>query len=86
MRNIQHQPEQHRFALMKDNEEIGYIEYRQNNGGWEITETRIMPDFRGQSLARLLVDYVISEADRQGLAISASCDYAEEVLARSGRG
>jgi len=37
-------------------------------------------------LARLLVDHVISEADRQGLAISASCDYAEEVLARSGRG
>ena len=71
---------------MKDDEEIGYIEYRQNNRGWEITETRIMPDFRGQSLARLLVDHVISEADRQGLAISASCDYAEEVLARSGRG
>ena len=86
MRHIQHQPEQHRFALMKDDEEIGYIEYRQNNRGWEITETRIMPDFRGQSLARLLVDHVISEADRQGLAISASYDYAEEVLARSGRG
>ncbi len=50
MRNIQHQPEQHRFALMKDNEEIGYIEYRQNNGRLgQITETRIMPDFRGQS-------------------------------------
>ncbi len=86
MRNIQRQPEQHRFALMKAMKKSAISNTAQNNGGWRITETRIMPDFRGQSLQRLLVDHVISEADRQGLAISASCDYAEEVLARSGRG
>lgn len=85
MLNIQHQADRQRFALTLDNEEIGYLEYKVMGGSWDITETRISPSARGQGLARRLVEAAIKEADKQGIPISASCDYAEEILAHNGR-
>lgn len=86
MNNIQHHPDNNRFTLSKeDGEEIGYLEYRLIGNSWNITETRIAPQYRGQGLAHFLVSSVIKEADKLGVNITASCDYAEQVIARLGR-
>lgn len=85
MLSIQHQAEQQRFALILDGEEIGRLVYQVVGGSWDITETRINPDQRGQGLARRLVEAALKEADQRGIPISASCDYAEEVMAHNGR-
>ncbi len=85
MLTIQHQAEQQRFALILDGQEIGHLDYKIIGGGWNITETRIAPESRGQGLARRLVEAALKEADKQGIPISASCDYAEEIMARDGR-
>lgn len=85
MLNIQHQEDRHRFSLTLDDKEIGHLDYQVSGGSWDITETRISPDARGQGLGRRLVDAAIKEADHRGIPISASCDYAEEIMARSGR-
>ncbi|MDO5640143.1 MAG: GNAT family N-acetyltransferase [Neisseria sp.] len=85
MLNIRHQADQQRFALILDDEEIGYLDYKVVGGSWDITETRVSPSARGQGLGRRLVDAALKEADKQGIPVSASCDYAEEILAREGR-
>ncbi|UOO80802.1 N-acetyltransferase [Uruburuella testudinis] len=85
MLNIQHQADRQRFSLTLDGAEIGHLDYSIIGGSWDITETRVSPEARGQGLARRLVDAAVKEADKQGIPITASCDYADEIFAREGR-
>ncbi|WP_416190731.1 GNAT family N-acetyltransferase [Neisseria sp. CCUG12390] len=85
MAQIQHQPDAQRFVLLSDDEIVGELDYRTLGNTLDITHTRIDPQHRGKGLARLLVDAAIQEAGKNGLALTASCDYAEQILAREGR-
>ncbi len=82
MNHIQHHAERHMFTLLQDKRQAGYLSYRPGPGGWDIEHTVIDPAYRGQGLARLLVDAAIAEAARQNIRLSASCSYAAAVLAR----
>ncbi|ATD64791.1 N-acetyltransferase [Neisseria weixii] len=85
MPNIQHQAESQKFFLLADDEIIGELDYRTLNNTLDITHTRIEPQHRGKGLARHLVNAAIREAEKNSLNLTASCDYAEQILAREGR-
>ncbi|UOO77505.1 N-acetyltransferase [Neisseria sp. Dent CA1/247] len=82
MNTVQHLPEQQTFILLKDNEEAGHLKYDVSDGLWNITHTVVNPAFRGQGLARILVDAAIAEAEKRNIRLKADCDYAAAVLAK----
>ncbi len=81
MNSIHYQAEQQRFSLMQNGREAGYLTYRKNGDAWNIDHTVVSPEYRGQGLARLLVDAAITEAEKQNIRLSASCSYAADILA-----
>lgn len=81
MDTVRHFPEQQKFSLLKNFEEAGFLTYRVTGDGWEIDETVVSPAFRGQGLARILVEAAIAEAGRQNVGLTARCEYAAGVLA-----
>lgn len=85
MPNIRHQTESQKFVLLADDEIVGELDYRTLGNTLDITHTRIEPQHRGKGLARHLVNAAIQEAEKNGLNLTASCDYAEQILAREGR-
>ncbi|WP_255464532.1 GNAT family N-acetyltransferase [Neisseria yangbaofengii] len=85
MPNIQHQIESQKFVLLADDEIVGELDYRKLGNALDITHTRIEPKYRGKGLARYLVNAAIQEAEKNGLDLTASCDYAEQILAGEGR-
>ncbi|MCP1773113.1 putative GNAT family acetyltransferase [Neisseria perflava] len=86
MPDIRHEPALQRFTLMNTEDgEIGLLQYRIADGRFDITDTRINPKYRGQGLARHLVNAAVAEAEKLGLDLASSCDYAEAILVREGR-
>lgn len=85
MLNIRHQIDLQKFVLLSDGETVGDLSYRADGKVLEITYTRIEPEHRGKGYARRLVNAAVQEAEKHGLALAASCDYAEQILAREGR-
>ncbi|MCS4532699.1 GNAT family N-acetyltransferase [Neisseria montereyensis] len=79
---IQHIPEQQKFILSVEGKEAGFIHYLSDNNTWDITHTVVDPAFRGQGLARILVDAVIEYTEQNHIRLIAHCDYAEVILQR----
>lgn len=82
---VTHLPEQNTFILSKDSEEAGHLKYDVSDGLWNITHTVISPAYRGQGLARILVEEAMAEAAKHNIRLTASCDYAASVLATQHR-
>ncbi|ASK26603.1 GNAT family N-acetyltransferase [Neisseria chenwenguii] len=84
MPTVKHYPEAHCFVLSHENEIAGELDYRLADGMFNIVHTRVDPKFRGQGLAKHLLDAAVAEAGKLGLPLEAECGYAEEVLTREG--
>ncbi|PSJ81478.1 GNAT family N-acetyltransferase [Neisseria iguanae] len=82
---IQHQTDSQRFILLADEEITGELDYRIIGNSLDITHTHIEPQHRGKGLARHLVNAAIQEAEKNGLGLTASCNYAEQILAQERR-
>ncbi|MCQ9326530.1 GNAT family N-acetyltransferase [Neisseria dentiae] len=82
MSTVKYFPDQQKFSLLQDFDEAGYLTYRIENGAWDIDHTVINPAHRGKGLARVLVEAAATEAAKQNVALTASCDYAAAVLAK----
>ncbi|EGV37163.1 GNAT family N-acetyltransferase [Neisseria weaveri] len=79
---VQHFPETRTFILSVGREQAGHLNYEISDGIWNITHTVVDPAFRGQGLAKVLVEAAIEEAKKHQVGLTASCDYAAAVLAK----
>lgn len=68
------------FYLSIDEKKIGEITYYLRDGRIIIDHTYVNPDYRGQGLARKLVDVVVNKARAEKMKIEPQCSYAVRVL------
>lgn len=82
MHQISFRPERLCFIAEQEGRQSGILEYSDTgSGAWNIHHTEVDPEFRGQGVAKLLVEAAAAEAAKQGIRLTASCDYAHKMLA-----
>ena len=59
--SVRHEPEQSRYVLERDGEQLGLTNYRAANGSVQITHTEIDPALRGQGLGGVMVRGVLDD-------------------------
>ncbi|MEM4452587.1 MAG: GNAT family N-acetyltransferase [Thermosphaera sp.] len=64
------------FAKIKGSEEKAFLRYQIENGSMILVETYTPPEYRGQGIARRLVEYAVNLAKDRGLTIIPVCSYA----------
>lgn len=60
---------------------IGECEYQASPSGWCIYHTGVRPEYEGKGIAKRLVYKVLEAAEKQSIAVSATCSYAAKVIA-----
>jgi predicted GNAT family acetyltransferase len=78
-----HEPEAHRFVLLRDGAELGFTEYRRRENEFRFIHTVIDPEIQERGLGTLLVtgalDWIrANTTDR----VSASCPFVTAFLLR----
>ncbi|MGB9826993.1 MAG: GNAT family N-acetyltransferase [Thermosphaera sp.] len=63
------------YARLKGSEEKAFLRYSVENNSMLLLETYTPPVFRGQGIAKRLVEYAIELARQRGLAIIPICSY-----------
>ncbi|MCJ2377688.1 N-acetyltransferase [Vibrio sp. ZSDZ34] len=76
---IVHQKERQRFVIEKAGFEC-VLEYKLTDSGINFTRTFVPDVFRGQGLARQLVDAGLAWASEEQLDIEADCWYVAKIL------
>lgn len=76
---IQHQPEQSRFVLIKGSHEC-VLDYVITDRQLDFTHTYVPFRLRGQGLAEVLVEHGLSWAKKEGYRLQASCWYVQKFL------
>lgn len=85
MVTYQYEPEAERVAAYLDNvTEVGQITYCDlGDNVWEADHTFVDPNHRGGTIARDMLDLLVSEARRQGKRIYPTCPYIVKTLERT---
>lgn len=71
------------LAKTEAGDDVGEINYRENQNVWTITHTGVRPEYRGGDIARTLVQHVVEAAREAGVKLAATCSYAVKVLDRT---
>lgn len=61
---------------------IGYAVIEERGGRWVIPHTEVDPAYRGQDIARRLIEEIIAAARREGRKIVPVCSYAAKMMLR----
>lgn len=72
--------EKKRSSAIIDDTEVGYCQFQVQQNSWEIQSTRVLEAYRGQGIARLLVEKVIKEAKEKQVSLTSTCWYASQLL------
>ena len=73
---------QNKVIAYDDKLEIGICKFIENENTWNIIHTVVDNKYRGQGIARKLVDCVIENAKKYNKNLIAECSYAQKVLER----
>lgn len=65
-----------RIELIQEDKVVGKIGFVKDGNELTITHTIVNPLFRGQGIAKILMEKVINEAKEKGLKIIPVCSYA----------
>lgn len=69
-------------ALLANNE-IGVCEFKDSDEGWVIFHTEVNPNYKGQGIAKRLLDAIVNEARNRKIKIIPECSYAKKVMNRN---
>ena len=69
-------------ALLGNNE-IGVCEFKDSDEGWVIFHTELNPNYKGQGIAKRLLDAIVNEARNRKIKIIPECSYAKKVMNRN---
>ena len=78
--NIVFEKERSRSAAYDGASCIGYAVIEERGGRWVITHTEVDPAYRGQDIARRLIEVLIEAARSSGAKIVPVCSYAEKMM------
>lgn len=68
-------------SLAYDNSTIiGECEFTVNDNTWTITHTLVNDNYRGQGIAKKLVNSIIANSQNENITLLATCSYAKKVL------
>lgn len=65
-----------KIELIQEDKVVGKIEFVKDNNELTITHTLVNPLFRGQGIAKILMEKVIELSKEKGLKIIPVCSYA----------
>ena len=65
---------------IEDNIKIGECDYIEIENSWNIVHTEVNALYKGQGIARKLVEIIIENAQKQNKNIIADCSYAKKVI------
>ena len=65
------------------NNEIGVCEFKDSDEGWVIFHTEVNPNYKGQGIAKRLLDAIVNEARNRKIKIIPECSYAKKVMNRN---
>ena len=75
------EPDTARFVATTDEgQEVGTLVYAVEDRYWNAKHTWVNPDFRGQNIARKLLDMLVDTARAQGVLIFPTCSYVRHVM------
>jgi predicted GNAT family acetyltransferase len=80
---VVHEPENHRFVLVREGAELGFTEYRTRENEFRFTHTEIDPQIQEHGLGTLLVTGALDWIRQNTTAkVSASCPFVTAFLLR----
>ena len=82
MIEIKYEKESNRAVAFIDNVEVGECVYEVGDNVWNIIHTEVDSTYRGQGIAKKLVECIIENAKKENKKLIASCSYAKIVLER----
>ena len=78
---VENQPENSRYALIKDGEVIGAADYELRGDSIVFTHTEVDPDKRERGMASTLVQSALDDVrDNTGLHVVVGCPYIKKWL------
>ncbi len=81
-RDVRHQPERSRYALLVDGRLTGVAEYRDDGEALVFFHTEVDPDQQGQGLGLALVRGALDDVRRSGRSIVPQCPFVARVVDR----
>ena len=71
-----HQPEQSRYAIFLDGEEVGEASYTKKDDRWVFDHTFVNPAHQGKNLAAILVrEAFVDVRENQHVLVEPTCSY-----------
>jgi predicted GNAT family acetyltransferase len=77
---VENQPDQSRYALLKDGDVIGVAEYDLRDDAIVFTHTEVDPEKREKGMASQLVQAALDDVREGTLRVVASCPYVRSWL------
>ena len=74
------EPEHFRSAAYDGDQRVGVAEFDAQDERWVITHTEVDPAYRGQDIARRLIEVLIEAARSSGAKIVPVCSYAAKMM------
>lgn len=59
---------------------VGECEFIIKENEWKIIHTYVSNDYRGQNIARRMIECIIEEAKKENMNVVADCSYAKKIL------
>lgn len=76
MIKIVFQKEKNRSVALDNDIEVGECTFAQEGEIWNINHTGVIEAYRGQGIAKRLVETIMEEAEKQNKTVKAQCSYA----------
>ena len=80
MVKVEFDEKNNRVVALDDNKIIGECDYIVDEDGWNIVHTEVEELYKGQGIARQLVNCVLENARAQDIKVKADCSYARRVI------
>lgn len=80
MIEIKFEKEKNRSVALDGSKEVGVCEYIEKENSWSIAHTIVNPEYRGQNIAKRLVESVLEEAKLNNKKVTATCSYAIKLM------
>jgi predicted GNAT family acetyltransferase len=80
-KTIAHAPERSRYELRLDDEVVGVLDYREEDGVRSFTHTGVDSEHRGQGLAGELVEFALRDSREADVQVLPYCWYVRDHIA-----
>jgi uncharacterized protein len=80
--HVRNNPEERRYELVREDELLGEIEYRTEQGAIVLVHTEVSPAAEGQGIASRLVAGTLEDIRARGLRIVPQCRFVAAYLER----